>query len=197
MRKTSIRLHFPEAFQKGFSLIELMVAVSIFIIISTVVLANHSRFNSSVLLGSLAYDIALSIREAQVYGVSVREFESGFSVGYGIRFSSANSYALFVDTNDNQRYDDGTDTILSTYSLERGHTIQRFCGTTSEGIEACSDEGIIAHLDIVFVRPDPDAIITSDEAGIYSSGKIVVASPNGDTRTVEVASTGQISVMNQ
>lgn len=180
---------------RGFTLIELLVAVSIFVIISTVVLANHARFNSSVLLGSLAYDIALSIREAQVYGVSVRQFDSGFSVGYGIRFSSADSYALFVDTNDNQQYDDGVDSILRTYTLQHGHTIAQFCGITSEGAEECSSGGTpIAHLDVVFVRPDPDAIISSNEPGRYSSARVVVSSPNGESRTVTVASTGQISV---
>ncbi len=47
-------------------------------------LANHERFNSSILLDSLAYDIALSIREAQVYGLSVRGINADFQVGYGV-----------------------------------------------------------------------------------------------------------------
>lgn len=181
---------------RGFSLIELLVAVSIFVVISTVILANHSRFNSSVLLGALAYDIALSVREAQVYGTSVREFGSSFQVGYGVRFSDASSYVFFVDTNMNYSYDDGVDSIIRTYAVGRGHTISYFCGTSSEGIEECSNTDGITNLDIVFFRPDPDAFITSNEPGIYSSGRIVVSSPAGDTRSITVASTGQISVQN-
>jgi len=180
---------------RGFSLIELLVAVSIFIIISTVVLANHSRFNSSVLLGSLAYDIALSIREAQVFGVSVRQYDSGFQVGYGIRFSDSASYVFFVDTNANQQYDEGVDSIVRTYALGRGHAITQFCGVTTAGVEQCSDDGSpITFLDVVFFRPDPDAIISSNNPGIYSSGSVTVSSPAGETRSVEIASTGQISV---
>ena len=84
---------------RAFSLIELLVAVSIFVVISTVILANHSRFNSSVLLGALAYDLALSVREAQVFGTSVREFSSSFQVGYGVHFEigSPQLFYFFAD----------------------------------------------------------------------------------------------------
>jgi prepilin-type N-terminal cleavage/methylation domain-containing protein len=180
---------------RGFSLIELLVSISIFVIISTVVLANHSRFNSSVLLGSLAYDMALSIREAQVFGVSVRQYDSEFEIGYGIHFSGSSSYLFFVDTNANRQYDQATDSIVRSYSLGRGHYVSQFCGTTTSGTERCSDSATpISDLDIVFYRPDPDAIISSNEPGFYSSGRITVMSPGGSSRSVNVASTGQISV---
>lgn len=185
-------------FLRGFSLVELLVAVGIFVVISTVILANHSRFNSSILLGSLAYDIALSIREAQVYGLSVKQFESAFQVGYGIRFAGNSSYVFFVDTNANRQYDDGVDSIVQSYSLGRGHSIARFCGVTSEMVERCSDSPTpITHLDIVFLRPDPDATMSSNEPGTYSTGRIVLSAPGESTRTVEVASTGQISVQGE
>src|SRR3989344_6847475 len=79
---------------RAFTLVELVVVLAIFTLISSVVLANHSRFNGSVLLGSLAYDIALSIREAQVYGLSVKQHTVAgvgqFQIGYGIHFASNN-----------------------------------------------------------------------------------------------------------
>lgn len=180
---------------RGLTLIELLVVMGIFSIISLVVLANHSRFNSSVLLGSLAYDIALSIREAQVYGLSVKQYGSNFQVGYGLRFAGASSYTFFVDTNANKRYDSGVDSIVQTFSISRGHTVKSFCGITVSGVQECSPSGI-DHLDVVFFRPDPDALFSSNTSTVYSSGQIVVTSPTGETRTVKVASTGQISVTN-
>lgn len=182
---------------RAFTLIELLVVIAIFSTVSLIILANHSRFNSSVLLGSLAYDIALSIREAQVYGLSVATFNANFQVGYGIHVTAGTSYLLFADTNASRRYEAGTDSILDTYSVGQGHTVSSFCGILSTGAEECSNTGAIDHLDIVFFRPDPDANITSSNPGYYSSGKIVVASPSGETRTITVASTGQISVSNQ
>lgn len=183
---------------RAFSLIELIVAVGILATISTIVLANHTRFNGSVLLGSLAYDIGLSVREAQVFGVSVRQYDSEFQLGYGVRFADSRSYSLFADVNQNRQYDDA-DSIIRSYSLQRGFVISEFCGYTAEGMADCSTDvsDPISHLSIVFLRPEPDAFMSSNEVGaIYSRSTITVESPGGDTRTVEVASTGQISIQN-
>ncbi len=181
----------------AFTLIEMLVVVAIFSVISLVILANHSRFDSSVLLGSLAYDIALSVREAQVYGLSVQEYASNFQVGYGIHFAGSGSYVFFADTNTNNQYDAGVDSIVQTYALNQGHTIARFCGITSLGVQECSDSlPPIDHLDVDFFRPNPDANISSNLTPQYSSAKITVASPSGETRTITIASTGQISVTN-
>jgi prepilin-type N-terminal cleavage/methylation domain-containing protein len=186
---------------RAFSLIELIVVIAIFSIISMLVLANHSRFNSSVLLGSLAYDIALSIREAQVYGLSVKQFSNQFQVGYGVTFSKNDPthYIFFVDTNANKKYDAATDAELQRYSVGLGHTITKFCGVSTSGVSQCSDGSTavtIDHLDVVFFRPEPDANISSSEPGNYSEGTVVVASPNKNAKTILIMSTGQISVLN-
>lgn len=184
--------------ERGFSLIELLVAISILATISIIVLANHTRFNGSVLLGSLAYDIALSVREAQVFGVSVRQYNASFKLGYGVLFEGAASYSLFADTNSNKVYDD-EDVVIRTYGLQRGFRIQQFCGINTLGTPTCSNDSLnpITHLAIVFLRPEPDAFMSSNIlAEEYSRGTITIVSPGGDTRTVGVASTGQISVQN-
>ena len=174
----------------AFSLIEMLVVISIFTLISIIILANHSRFNSSVLLGSLAYNIALSVRQAQVYGVSVQSApnSTGFETGYGMHFTTGTSYVLFADMNKNKRYDDG-DSIVKTYSIGRGHTVTGFCGGTT-----CSPE--ITSLDVVFIRPNPDANMTDNNGVSYPSATITVSSTVDLTRTVRVASTGQIYVTN-
>jgi len=189
---------------RAFTLIELLVVMAIFMLITGIILANNTKFNSSALLGSLAYDVSLSIREAQVYGLSVQTFGSKFSatgyniqVGYGIHFDATTptSYFLFADSNANKYYD-SADTVLQTYTVGTNHFIKSFCGINSYGQQDCSDDGDspINHLDIVFFRPNPDANISPTNYGPSSSAKIVVASPSGETRTITVQSTGQISV---
>jgi len=183
---------------RAFSLIELIVAVGILALISTIVLANHTKFNGSVLLGSLAYDIGLSIREAQVFGVSVRQYNNDFQLGYGVYFEAGQAYSLFADVNRDRVYD-SEDSIIRSYGLQKGFVIQKFCGITSENISYCSTDASdpITHLSVVFLRPEPDAFISSNKVGIlYSRGTITVMSPGGETRTVDVASTGQISIQN-
>jgi len=188
----------PSSVARGFTLIELLVVIGVFSMITTVILANHSRFNGSVLLGNLAYDIALSVREAQVFGLSVKQFDSQFQVGYGIHFSNSSAYVLFADINRNNRYDNGTDSIIQTSSLGKGHSILQYCAETALNAKNCSNSGQspITYLDIVFFRPDPDATISTNEPTVYSRGMVVVTSPAGETRTITVASTGQISVTN-
>lgn len=187
-------------FVRAFSLIELLVVMAIFSVISLIVLVNHSRFNSSVLLGSLAYNIALSVREAQVYGVSVQQFGSSFQVGYGVHLAGNSSYIFFADRNTppNKQYDSATDAVIKNYSLNRQHSIARFCGVTSTDVWHCSDDNVpITFLDIVFLRPDPDAYMKSDQFDGYSRAVITVRSNSGEERVVTVASTGQIAVANE
>jgi|CXWL01.1.fsa_nt_gi prepilin-type N-terminal cleavage/methylation domain-containing protein len=191
---------------RGFSLLELLVVITIFSVISLVILANHSRFNSSVLLGSLAYKIALSVREAQVYGLSVQGQLSNvqgqlsnFQVGYGVHFAGGTTYILFADLNANKKYDGTpTDSIVKSYTVSQGHTISEFCGIRSTGQHDCAVGNSITYLDVVFFRPNPDAIMTSSAfqyPSSYSSAEITVSSPAGSSRKVSIASTGQISVV--
>lgn len=182
---------------RGFSLIELLVVTGIFTVITGVVLANNSQFNSSVLLGNAAYDIALSVRQAQVYGLSTKAYSGEFQVGYGIHFQGATQYLLFADLDPdrNKRYDPGVDQVVEQYTLGRGHTIKQFCGVRSDSTEDCSDgPEQLTHLDIGFLRPNPDATVTGDGPTPYSSAKIVIQSRADETRTVTIQSTGQMSV---
>ncbi|MCL9971797.1 MAG: prepilin-type N-terminal cleavage/methylation domain-containing protein [Candidatus Pacebacteria bacterium] len=184
---------------RGFSLIELLVVTGIFVVITGVVLANNAQFNSSVLLGNAAYDIALSVRQAQVYGLSTQAFSGQFQVGYGLHFASPTEYLLFADLDEdnNKRYDAGVDQVVATYALGRGHTIKRFCGIRADLTEECSDNAsALTHIDVGFLRPNPDATITGDNPSAYSIARITIQSTGGQTRTVSIQSTGQISVTN-
>ena len=73
---------------KGFTLIELLVTVSMFIIITSVVLVNFPSFSSKISLDNLAHEVALAVRQAQVFGVSSREFGvgSGIFPTHGVHF---------------------------------------------------------------------------------------------------------------
>lgn len=194
----------------AFTLIEMLVVLGIFVFISLMVLANYSRFNSSALLGSLAYDIATSVRQAQVYGISVQARSGNFNLAYGVNFAAADNahYTLFADLQPDYQYNatGKPDSAVQTYSVGLGHTIGRFCATPLAGPEQCSDgapPNKLGNLSVEFVRPEPDAIFSTDLAvpadpahPVYQSARIVVSSPSGETRTITINATGQISVTN-
>jgi hypothetical protein len=83
---------------------------------------------------------------------------------------------------------------VEIFTLRQGNHILQFCATLPLGGEKCSGSGMTM-LDIVFVRPDPDANIRSDVAGeIYRSARVTFESPQKVSRHIDIVATGQISV---
>jgi len=179
---------------KGFTLVELLVTISLFVVLTTIVLFSQSKFNGSVLLTNLAYDVALTVRQAQTFGVNVRESSADvFDKAYGVHFdiSDPAHFVLFADSfGDDKKYTTGSDSEVNSYSIKRGNKVSDIC-VTSSGTSDCE----INKLDITFLRPEPDAIFESDPAksGI-TEAKIIISSANGDKRNVLINSTGQISI---
>lgn len=179
--------------RRGFTLIEMLVVLGIMAVLTAALLTRNSAFGGSIILRSLAYDVALSIREAQVYGIAVRQSIAGtFTRGYGVNVRSASpaSYLLFSDLDDNGHYS-GEGELVTRYTLKNGYKISDICITRATGEEQCS----VQKADVTFQRPEPDAYIRQDDtATLNQRVRIRIASPGGSTADVLVEATGQISV---
>lgn len=208
----------PARQQAGFTLIELLVVVAIMVVVSAIILANNNKFGGQVLLQNFAYDVALSVRQAQVYGISVERFGSGassnFTAGYGIHFdiSSPTSYLLFADAiTRNGEYDCPTPGVscelVTANTINRGYQVSQLCYTPAGGSEVCnsSPAGTPKTLDILFIRPEPDALITAcgpscatscllTPSSCAQSARVTLRAPQGQTMSVSVTASGQISV---
>jgi prepilin-type N-terminal cleavage/methylation domain-containing protein len=175
----------------AFTLVELLVSVAIFTLITTAAVFNNAQFNGNVILTNLAYEVALSVRQAQFYGITVKQSSTNtFDAGYGIHFDTATpaAYLLFEDKpTPDKTYSAGE--ALETYTLRKGNTISKIC--VSNVSRTCLSPGSTA--DISFIRPNPDAYIRY-QGTLYSQAEICVSSPLGNKRKVVVESTGQISV---
>ncbi len=174
--------------------------VALIVIITAVLMVRQSRFDSSTLLRSLSYSVALTVRSAQVYGTSVRVVsgQSG-SPAYGVYFNNASSYLLFADNNGNGVYDSGTDTVVQTYQIGSGFQISKFCATPVSGAQQCwqsAGGGTLSWLTVYFKRPNPDALFATDVGGTYNAAYIQISATNDTTNThsITVSSTGQIAV---
>lgn len=184
---------------RGFTLVEMIVSLSIFALITTVVLARYRDFNGGIILSNLAYEIAITVRQAQVYGLSVKDASaSNFNVRYGIHlaYPTNNSFFMFADTDGNGQYS-GSSEIVETISPLQGNTIDNFCAQPLSGQAECGSgtPTTLSWLDIAFLRPNPDALFRSSSGNSYQSATITVKSPRtGATRTITIRATGQISV---
>jgi prepilin-type N-terminal cleavage/methylation domain-containing protein len=199
----------------GFTLIELLVVSAIIAIITGVVLFRQKGFNSATLLRSLAYSVALTMRQAQVYGNSVRESAAGsgvFASGYGVYFGNTglvdnSHYLMFSDANGDGQYAAGEELPRFTMGNGRGtdYLIKNYCAHTSSGDQCGIGTGTtITSLTVYFRRPNPDACFATsqypaacaaDGVPAYDYAYVQVQSAaSGDYRTIKISSTGQIAV---
>ncbi len=190
-------------YTKGFTLIELLVTVSITTVLMTVVLFNYSTFIDNLAVGGAEQEVAATIRQAQTYGLNVREtgVSSGqFDYGYGVYFdpgSNPTIYIPFVDSDANKRYTvqsgcGGSTECMDRIAYRNGVRVTSVCDST-----ACYSNKTLS---ISFLRPIPDANIYitypdgSPFLGPLLSARIELKSPKNKLVYVTVESTGQVLV---
>ena len=199
----------------GFTLLELLISISIFAFMTAFLVSKYGTFNQGVLLTNLAYDTALTIRSAQSYGLNVQGQATsstavGFNYAYGVHFDPAltNQFILFVDLCGDGLYRDvlqqptcansatHLNEALSTYTFRTGFTLNTPCAGASAATCTSIPPGFA--LDILFKRPNPDAVIvnTQSPSTALSYAKITMKAVDGSTKSIVVQSTGQIAVTN-
>ena len=200
----------------------MLVVLAIITIITTIAITSQSTFNKTLILKNTAYDVALSIRSAESFGIGSRVSTSGATnAAYGVHFTKAtNSFIVFADTspgdagNDanhchglppsgdatapdalygNCVYTSGADVLVQTYTLGNGISVSNLCTSANGG--QCSNSGLTT-LDIVFARPNPNPFMSTN--GTWPSGWkitkacITLTSAQGGTSLILVSDTGAI-----
>lgn len=181
--------------QKGFSLVEMLSVLAIFAVLMSIVIFNYNKFTYETILTNMAYDVALSLREAQIYGVSVKSEGGqtpGFAVPYGIQFlgGSNSNFFLFADSDRDDTMDGQgcSEECVTAYTLQRNIQITNTRLKIGNGCPAQQNG-----LSIVFRRPDPEPYFSSNSNAI-THAQITLTAPNGSVRYVIVSKNGQIYV---
>jgi len=90
---------------------------------------------------------------------------------------------------------------LKIYSLARNNRISQICVIEATGTVNCSSA--VTRADITFLRPDPSARITLMASALnslngsfpnFKGARIVLLSPRGNTKNIDIYRTGQISI---
>ncbi len=96
--------------KRGFTIIELLISLGIFIIVTTMVVSNFRGGSRSDELKIAAETVASNLRRAQNMALAGEQFLGMTPLGgYGVSFNLGNpdGYIIFADKNGNFFYDDG------------------------------------------------------------------------------------------
>jgi prepilin-type N-terminal cleavage/methylation domain-containing protein len=186
------------AWQRGFTLVEMLIVMFIIGVITVVVITSQGTFNKTLILSNAAYDVALALRSAQNYGLGSRLTTTGLDdTGYGLEFRLGSTFTFFADNypapqagnchglpaggstapdakRGNCIYDSvapNQDRLVTPYTLNRGITVTKVCAYSYSGSWSCTSSGL-TRLDIVFVRPDPAPFMSTN--GTYPTGSAVI-----------------------
>jgi prepilin-type N-terminal cleavage/methylation domain-containing protein len=207
--------------KRGFTLVEMIVSLSIVTVIMLTVLFNYSSFNDRLALSSAAEELAIAIRQAQTYGLTVKEVAAGggrFDSAYGIYFDSRSGsnryrdYYLFADLDGDGKYTVGSGCGSGSTECIEKVTMRNNIHVSSISVPVqvpavintqtganCSTSNQTIGV-VTFLRPNPDANISFYNSswvlsnGPCAKGSIVLVSPKGKTISIIIENTGQIYV---
>lgn len=203
------KIFIKKSFFSGFSLLEFTVVLAIFGIMSLIAVFNYRDFQSDAALKNLTYDVALSIRQAQTFGVSASDVDNPLTETttspaddksiHGIYFSDDRTFILFLDVDRNTFYSSIEDEIVETRKIAAGGTIADTCvGASDVSCTSIGTSGLI----ITFERPFSDAIIRNntddplDPTYAYTRIDLQTSLNLSSQKSVEVWASGAIDVFN-
>ena len=194
-------------YKKGFTLIEMLVVITIIGVVSALVLFNNTKLNSSILVSNAAYEIGLIVRESQVAGLGVKATADGFSSSHGVHMDIRypNTVTMFADKNKNGIYDEGNGEMTQEYVINnsRSGSILGLCKKSELSVitsNYCTSLNTKTSLDIVFTRPNPEAFFkvrdTENVPATDHVGAVVVnVGFNRDIcRSVVIEKTGAVQI---
>ena len=189
---------------RGFTIIELLVTMAIFSMLTAVVLANYFTFGANSQFVNAGEDVILALRQAQVYGAGTKKAAtpcgtSDFECAYGVHFVmlKPDRFVTFVDYNNSGNYDVGEEIETIIWDGAVSITGIKCTIITSDCVGNIING---ATMDVTFRRPSPDARIfdlVPQAAGFsgYKNGWITLSDANtGKTSTIAISLPGQISI---
>lgn len=152
--------------QGGMTYLELIVVLSIFSVMTSVVLFDYNTFEDNINVKVLANDIALKLVESQKSAVGGKVAVGaplGWSPSYGLYFQATTpkSFIYFADLNNDQIFNGTVCTVecLEQITITKDNSISAIKPIGLSGGNMCP--ATVSDLYVVFKRPDSSAIMKS------------------------------------
>lgn len=182
---------------KSFTLIELLITISIISILSIFLIPNFHQVNSNMALERSAYKLARDLRGVEEMAMASKPFQASLfpSGGYGISFkykdSKPNSYIIFADCNDNGEYEPGDPAVLSCADSKNAnpHAYPELVQENflEEGVTITNASPNL--FEMTFLPPDPTVKISP--AAVSAS---IELSAKGKTMSITINGVGVIEI---
>lgn len=178
--------------KRGFTLIELIVSISIIGLVTTLSVANYRRGSNSGELTMAIQDVVSEVRKVQGYTMALKEHNDTFPDGWGIVFQKDSSeIVVFADLNTNNKFDGGNELFL-----RRPIALSENVVVTNINVGGTNYN----YLYLVYSPPDPSVQIggLNDPAGTFSGvpieAKVTLTGRSGDTKIIEFNKFGLVDV---
>lgn len=181
--------------------VELIVVLSIFAIMSSIVMFNYRDFEARVEIRKLASDIALQIVQAQKNAMSGKQASSAFTSkpSYGIHFdltsqTNKEQFIYFADLDNDNSYDNSGEMIGTPILITKGNLINNI---TVYDIFS-SGNSSYTNLDLTFTRPNSGMALSSSGTKIdnvdYINIDIKAPDPSTIHSYIKAYSSGRIEI---
>ncbi len=195
-------------YNRGMTYVELIVVMSIFAVMSSVVIFNYGAFQGRVDVTNLANDIALKVVEAQRTALSGKlppvaqqaliTSPLTWKPSYGIylAMSSKQNIFYFSDVNSDKIFEDpscvGVSECLDKITITRGDSISGL-NVFYQGDPA---PHALSDVTLVFTRPNSGPSITSSTplSGIIYYVQINITSPQNLKSSINVYASGRVDI---
>ena len=183
----------------GFTIVELLIVLTIMVTITSLMLANYPSFNERLAVRAASEDIASNVRLAEAYGLGVKESSADLFPGYGVYFKSTvtNSYVIFADNNNDSIYQ--VSEKIKDLTIQTSVQIYDLCANVKQTPPGTCG---LASLTTFFKRPTPIVSLKGEQTigGVVvpaSDIEIKIRGSRGTTKTIVVWLSGQISIEEQ
>lgn len=177
------------------------MVLTIFGLLTAIVSFNYGTFNNQIVLGNLAYEIAMQVREAQVLSLGARGTNNDFDDRYGVYFvAGSNSFISFIDKETGNIADglckDGSgvcDCIGLSDECQKNIILPR--NMKIEAFKDLAGQTVVGPIYVTFDRPNPEAIIKKGDGTTITTGvDIIISSPDKQYKKITVRQNGYMSV---
>jgi prepilin-type N-terminal cleavage/methylation domain-containing protein len=171
----------------GFSLVELLVVISIIILLSIPLVLHQGAFDETIHLTNTTHEVVLVIQSAQQYSTSV---VGGGSFGVHLQAGGNQNQIVFYRNLDADLSFGGTNRTEETYTLP-GRAFVSSIIATGGGGSAGTDP-----VSIAFARPNPEPLFFrgANQWSVGSESVRIQLESGGAHRTVVILPTGRIFV---